>query len=48
MYALMKLKTLKIDDGYFSFKTAAFFPTITTLKIKGTLNPDPNDRLSDQ
>lgn len=35
------LRTLQIDDGSFSFKTAAIFPNVENLKIKAELNPDP-------
>ena len=38
-----RLRTLKIDDGSFSLRTAALFPNIQNLKIKAELNPDPED-----
>ena len=42
-----KLKTLQIDDGHFSFLTAGLFPPMEVLKIKGTMNPNTEDRLSE-
>ena len=45
--AFPKLKKLQIDDGHFSFATFGLFPPVETLKIKGTINPDPRDCLAE-
>ena len=45
--AFPKLKKLHMDDGNFSFRTFGLFPAVETLKMKGILNPDPKDRLTE-
>jgi len=45
--AFPKLKHLQIDDGYFSLRTAGFFPSLEVIKIKGFLNPSPDDLLAE-
>lgn len=46
--AFPKLEKLQIDDGHFSFKTLDLFPPVAVFKIKGTMNPDPADVLSEE
>ena len=44
---LRKLKKLQIDDGVFSFETAALFPPVENLTIRSLLSPDPTDMLNE-